>query len=72
MTGAPAESATGSIAGSTACAQQPHVTQVGGQAASDPGRSSPVQGSPTARADTPDVLSVNTATMTARPKWRTV
>lgn len=55
---------------STASAQQPHVTQIGGQApSSEPSDSPPiamVQGSAVTRLVTPETLNVRTATKRAK------
>jgi hypothetical protein len=60
------------MTGSAACAQQPHVTHVGGQA-----RSSRlvglalVHGSAMTRLDSPDALNASNATINTRAKRRT-
>jgi hypothetical protein len=66
------ELAMTTVAGSTAWAQQPHVTQVGGHVPSArPDCSSPVQGSDSSKLDTPEALNVNNPTMIARANCRT-
>ena len=66
--------ATVKPAGSAACAQQPQVTQVGGQDASSPPASSPLassyvpHGSGTIRAIAPEALNVSSVTMRASAK----
>lgn len=66
------ETATNTATPSTACAQQPQVTQVGGQAESlCPGGSLPVHGSAIIRLERPDALRVSVATMNARTSRRT-
>ncbi len=60
---------------STACAQHPQVTHVGGQAPSSspcPESSKPVQGSSTIRLEMPDALRVSRPTMKARTNRRTL
>ena len=72
VTGISSELTTMTLAGSTACSQQPHVTQVGGHVPrSRPGCSMPVHGSPTNRVATPEALNVSTETMMARTNRRT-
>jgi hypothetical protein len=71
--GASSERVTGITAGSTACAQQPHVAHVGGHAASSvPDCSEPVQGSPAIRVGSPEVLNISKQTMMARTNRRTM
>ena len=66
------EMTTGRTTGSAAWAQQPHVTQIGGQSPSSrPGCSEPVQGSPTTDLETPEALKVSNATMSASKNRRT-
>ena len=61
-----------SVSVSAAWAQQPHVTQVGGQALSLlPAGSLVVQGSARTRLTTPDALNVSNETMMARANRRT-
>ena len=63
--GASSEIASVSITGSAACAQQPHVTQVGGHVASPRSRCSYLEhGSAITRLETPDALNISNATMT--------
>ena len=71
-TGSSNTAATIKPAGSAACAQQPHVTQVGGQNASSPPASSYVpHGSGTISAIAPEALNVSSVTTRARSKRRT-
>ena len=73
----PASDASGALVtrrttGSTACAQQPQVTQVGGHVPSSSAACSrPLQGSRTASAERPDALMVRSDTMRARTSRRT-
>jgi hypothetical protein len=61
-----------SVTASTAWAQQPQVTQVGGQALSSlPAGSLAVHGSALTRPTTPDALNVSNETMMARANRRT-
>jgi len=71
-TGMSGELATTTLAGSTAWAQQPHVTQVGGHVPSArPDCSSPVHGSDSSKLDTPETLNVSNATMMVGARRRT-
>ena len=71
-TGVCSEQVTATTTGSAACAQQPHVTHVGGHVASPcSGCSKPAHGSPMVTAEKPEALNTNKATMMARPKRRT-
>ena len=72
-TGTSGVTASTSETASAACAQHPHVTQVGGQAPSSwPGRSYAVHGSFATRLTTPEALNVNNPTMIARTSLGTV
>ena len=72
-TGVCSELVTATTTGSAACAQQPHVTHVGGHVASPrSGCSKPAHGSPMTTAERPVALSVSRATMMARLNRRTV
>jgi hypothetical protein len=66
VAGVSGEAVTTSVTGSTACAQQPHVTHMGGQVPSSGATGlAAVHGSGTRRLDTPDALTASTATTTA-------
>ena len=69
VTGMLGELIAASATGSAARAQQPHVTQAGGQLLSFlPAGSLAVQGSALTRLTTPEALNVSTETMMARGK----